>query len=155
MLVYYKHKDSVPDHLSKQDDHDRGEKLDQTRTRCHRRCLLLDYLLAGAAGALLAGLASSFLAAGFLASSFLAAGAAAAGAAGAAAAGAAGFAAAGAAAGVWANAVAVARVAIIAISCFMVFSLRLETYVQNYSVHVYLTRQPMIVLTKIGKIPEN
>ena len=162
VLVYHKHKDSVPHHLSKQDDHDHDENLDQIRTRRHRLFLLLDYLLAGAAGvaafvsataALLAGLASSFLAAGFLASSFLAAGAATAGAAGAAAA-VAGFAAAGAAAGAWANAVAVARVAIIAISCFMVFSLRLETYVQNYSVHIYLTRQLMVVLTKIGEIPE-
>jgi hypothetical protein len=32
----------------------------------------------------------------------------------------------------------------------MVFSLRLETCRQNYSVYIYLTRQVMIVLTKIG-----
>ena len=88
------------------------------------------YFLAGTA-ALAAGLASSFLASTLqvlsLAGSHFAG--AAAGAAGA-----------GLAAGAWAKAVAAATAAMIAISCFMIFSLRLETFVQNYSVQVYLMR---------------
>ena len=85
------------------------------------------YFLAGSA-ALAAGLASSFLASTLQVLSL--AGSHFAGAA----------AGAGLAAGAWAKAVAAATAAMIAISCFMIFSLRLETFVQNYSVQVYLMR---------------